>query len=94
VESQQIASGFLDESSTLRQPERYFIVALVAVNNPRAALWPRIVKRARAHLGKNRQALGELKFDKSDDRTRQFLLTELARKQSVEVTVTGSPGEY
>ena len=88
MENQPLFHGFLDESSTFWQPDRYFIVALVAVEDPRAVTWPRIIKRARERLGKKRHAFGELKFDKSDERTRWFVLTALAAQQNVEVAVT------
>lgn len=88
VTSQTISYGFLDESPTLSRPVRYFIIALITTSNPHAASFRRILKRARRRLGKTRRVLGELKFDKSDERTRRFVLGELSKHSEIEVAVT------
>lgn len=86
--TQPLISGFLDESSSLAQSERYFIVALVTVREPFSHVWSQIFKRTRQRLGKKRKARGELKFHQLDERMRQFVLGELAKMQTVDISVT------
>ncbi len=66
--------GFLDESSSLDNDSKFFCVAIVASNKNVFKNLQRIIKRAR------KKNFSELKFNNSDEKTRNRVLTGLSQQ--------------
>lgn len=66
--------GFLDESSTLDGSSKFFCVAIIASKKEIIQSLQKIIKRAR------KKNLSELKFNNSDEKTRNRVLTELSKQ--------------
>lgn len=79
--------GFLDESPSLHDKAFFFCVNIVSTNKKTNKKLQKILKRARNRILKKKlKSLPELKFYNSNEKTRLFILSELA-KQDVKIVV-------
>lgn len=81
----QLVYGFLDESPSLSDKNFFFCVAILsAANFSRRTLQNILKKTRRRVLKKKLKSLAEIKFYNSDERTRRFILSEIA-KQDIKI---------
>ncbi len=82
-----LAYGFLDESPNLSDKETFFCVDIISTNEKTNKSLQTIIKRARKKILKKKlKSLYELKFHVSDDKTREYVLREIA-KHDVKIVV-------
>lgn len=83
-----LAYGFLDESPSLSDTSLFFCVDIISTNDKTNKRLKNIVKRARKRIVKKKlKHTKELKFHTSDEKTREFVLTEIAKEDVVIVAV-------
>jgi len=79
--------GFLDESPSLHDKTFFFCVDIVSTTKKTNKKLQKILKKARKRIVKKKlKSVSELKFYHSNEKTRFFILSELA-KQDVEIVV-------
>ena len=79
--------GFLDESPSLNDQSFFFCVDIISTSEKTNKHLQNIIKRARKKIVKKQiKQLSELKFHNSDRKTRDYVLTEIA-KSNVEIVV-------
>lgn len=78
--SQSLAYGFLDESPNLSDKEIFFCVDIISTTEKTNKSLQTIIKRARKRIVKKKlKSLYELKFHVSDEKTREYVLKEIAK---------------
>lgn len=83
--TKQLVYGFLDESSSLHDKAFFFCVDIISTSEKTNKQLQNILRKARRKIVKKKlKSLTELKFYNSDEKTRVFVLTELA-KQDVSI---------
>lgn len=79
--------GFLDESPSLSDETFFFCIDIVSTNEKTNKKLRKILKHARQKIVKKKlKQLSELKFYNSDEKTRSYILLQLA-KSDVEIVV-------
>lgn len=83
----KLVYGFLDESPNLSDSAYFFCVDIISTSEKTNKVLQNIVKRARKKTVKKQiSQLSEVKFHNSDEKTRQYILAEIA-KANVEIIV-------
>jgi len=80
--------GFLDESPSLSDTALFFCVDIISTNDKTNKRLQNIVKRARKRIVKKKlKHTKELKFHTSDEKTREFVLTEIEKEDVAIIAV-------
>ena len=84
----KIAYGFLDESPTLSDTSLFFCVDIISTNDKTNKRLQNIIRRARKRIVKKKlKSTKELKFHNSNERTRVFVLSEIAKENVVIIAI-------
>ena len=76
----QIVSGFLDESPSLHDKAYFFCVDILTTTEEIKNNLRKIIKNARQKIVKKKlKSLTEIKFNNSDEKTRIYVLKEIAK---------------
>lgn len=85
--SSDLVYGFLDESPALSDNVLFFCVDIISTSDKTNKQLQNIIKRARKRAVKKKlKSLSEIKFHDSDERTRIYVLKEIA-KHNVKIVV-------
>lgn len=85
--NKSVAYGFLDESPALSDAVLFFCVGIISTSDITNKHLRNIIKRARKRAVKKRlKSISEIKFHDSNERTRMYILKEIA-KQNVKIVV-------
>lgn len=80
-----LAYGFLDESPALSDKDFFFCVDILSTKDQTNVTLVKIIKNARKRvLKKKLRSLSEIKFHNSDEKTRVYVLQEIA-KQDIKI---------
>lgn len=83
----RLAYGFLDESPSLHDKAFFFCVDIISTSEETNKKLQRIPKRARERIVRKKlKSLGEIKFNNSNEKTRLFVLSEIA-KQNIDIVI-------
>lgn len=76
----KLVYGFLDESPNLSDSAYFFCVDIISTSERTNKALQNIIKRARRKTVKKQiRQLSEIKFHNSDEKTRKYILTEIAK---------------